>query len=107
MTINALSAANAYKNQLKLQQTLEDAAGGGEAGTAKSAFAQMMEDTAKTAIENQYQTEALKIDSLTGGKVDLADLVSAVSSAELTLSTVVAIRDKVISAYQDIIRMPI
>ena len=45
------------------------------------------------------------MDSLTG-KVDLADLVTAVSNAELSLNTVIAIRDKVIGAYQDIIRMP-
>ncbi|NBX04163.1 MAG: flagellar hook-basal body complex protein FliE, partial [Alphaproteobacteria bacterium] len=47
------------------------------------------------------------MEALTGGKVDLTDLVTAVSSAELTLNTVVAVRDKVINAYQEIIRMPI
>jgi flagellar hook-basal body complex protein FliE len=33
--------------------------------------------------------------------------VTAVNNAELTLDTVVAIRDKVIGAYQDIMKMPI
>jgi flagellar hook-basal body complex protein FliE len=33
--------------------------------------------------------------------------VTAVSQAETTLQTVVAVRDKVIAAYQDIIKMPI
>ena len=32
---------------------------------------------------------------------------SAVNSAELTLDTVVAVRDKVIAAYQSIMKMPI
>jgi flagellar hook-basal body complex protein FliE len=33
--------------------------------------------------------------------------VMSVSNAEVMLQTVTAIRDKVISAYQDIIRMPV
>ena len=40
-----------------------------------------------------------------GGKI--TDVVTAVSSAEQSLSTVMAIRDQVISAYQEIMRMPI
>ena len=34
-------------------------------------------------------------------------VVTAVAEAELTLQTVVTIRDKVIEAYRDIMRMPI
>ena len=41
------------------------------------------------------------------GKADIVDVVSAVNSAELTLDTVVAVRDKVIAAYQSIMQMPI
>ena len=33
--------------------------------------------------------------------------MEAVNAAELTLQTVVAVRDRMITAYQDIIRMPI
>ena len=40
-------------------------------------------------------------------KADLTDLVTSVTNAELTLQTVVAVRDRMISAYQDIIKMPI
>jgi flagellar hook-basal body complex protein FliE len=34
-------------------------------------------------------------------------VVTAVTNAELTLETVVAVRDRVVQAYQDILRMPI
>ena len=37
---------------------------------------------------------------------DITDLVTSIANAELALNTIVTIRDKVISAYQDIIRMP-
>lgn len=41
------------------------------------------------------------------GKADVTDVVTAVSNAEMTLQTIVAVRDRVINAYQDILRMPI
>ena len=41
------------------------------------------------------------------GQADLTEVVMAVNNAELTLQTVVAIRDKVVEAYQEIVRMPI
>jgi flagellar hook-basal body complex protein FliE len=41
------------------------------------------------------------------GKADLVDVVTSVASAETSLETVMSIRDQVISAYQEILRMPI
>jgi flagellar hook-basal body complex protein FliE len=41
------------------------------------------------------------------GEADLTDVVTAVTNAELTLQTVVSVRDRLISAYQEIMRMPI
>jgi len=41
------------------------------------------------------------------GKGDLVDVVTAISAAEMSLETVVAVRDQAISAYQEIMRMPI
>ena len=41
------------------------------------------------------------------GKAELVDVVTAVASAQASLETVMAVRDQVISAYQEIMRMPI
>jgi flagellar hook-basal body complex protein FliE len=41
------------------------------------------------------------------GKADLQQVVEAVTAAELGLSTVTAVRDRVVAAYQEIMRMPI
>jgi flagellar hook-basal body complex protein FliE len=41
------------------------------------------------------------------GKTELIDVVTAISAAEASLETVIAVRDQVISAYQEIMRMPI
>ncbi|NNG03340.1 MAG: flagellar hook-basal body complex protein FliE [Inquilinus sp.] len=75
-------------------------------GAAEGAFGDLVRDligdtAAAGAASEKVATEAL------AGQADLAEVVMAVNNAELTLQTVVAIRDKVIEAYQEIIRMPI
>lgn len=104
MDSGTLSAVNAYKNQLKLIQQ-------GDGMPANDGMQPSFMDTLKEitadAIRTQKNAEALQMDAMTGGNVDLTDLVTAVADAELTVNTVVAVRDRVISAYQDIMRMPI
>ncbi len=41
------------------------------------------------------------------GTADLREVVTAVTNAEVTLQTALAIRDRVIQAYKDVISMPI
>ena len=41
------------------------------------------------------------------GKADLTEVITAVTNAELTLQTATSVRDKVVQAYQEILRMPI
>ncbi len=69
-------------------------------------FSELIQQLATSSKDNVYKAEATSTAALTG-KAGLNDLVQAVANAELTVQTVVAIRDRVISAYQDIIRMPI
>ncbi|HYI90361.1 MAG TPA: flagellar hook-basal body complex protein FliE [Beijerinckiaceae bacterium] len=42
-----------------------------------------------------------------GGKADIVDVVTAVAESEAALETLVAVRDRVIAAYEEIMRMPI
>jgi flagellar hook-basal body complex protein FliE len=103
--MTALAATKAYANVQKALtvdpgqaagQTLSP--GGGFGDILKSAMTDAMQASknAETQMVNQAQ-----------GKAQLIDVVTAVSSAEQSLSTVMAIRDQVISAYQEIMRMPI
>ncbi len=41
------------------------------------------------------------------GKSNMVDVVTAVSETEVAIDAVVAVRDKVINAYEEIMRMPI
>jgi flagellar hook-basal body complex protein FliE len=69
-------------------------------------FASLLKDGAKAAIEAGKSSEDMSKQAL-AGKADVRDVVAAVNNAELTLQTVVAVRDKVISAYNEILHMPI
>jgi flagellar hook-basal body complex protein FliE len=104
MAINPMAASAAYQNQQKMLNGLSDDTP--EAGNGPS-FMDMVQGALKSASDTQNASEALQTQSLTGGKVELTDLVTAVANAELSLSTVVAVRDKVINAYNDIIKMAI
>ena len=44
---------------------------------------------------------------MVNGRGDMIDVVTAISQTELAMDTMVAVRDRVISAYEEIMRMPI
>jgi flagellar hook-basal body complex protein FliE len=64
----------------------------------------------KRAIEGAVETGRQADTASTGalmGTVSVTDTVLALSRAEMALQTAVAVRDRVIAAYQDVMRMPI
>ena len=97
-----LMAARAYGAAIKQSDTL--AKGTSEAGGAD--FGKMLQG----ALEQTYNSTKTAENTMVAqqqGKAELIDAVTAVSSAETSLQSVIAIRDQVISAYQEIMRMPI
>ncbi|NKD55840.1 MULTISPECIES: flagellar hook-basal body complex protein FliE [unclassified Haematospirillum] len=69
-------------------------------------FGDMVRSSLKEAVQVQRTAEAVSLRGI-AGEADMRDVVLAVSNAETTLNTVVAIRDRVVSAYQEILKMPI
>ncbi|MEZ5937991.1 MAG: flagellar hook-basal body complex protein FliE [Hyphomonadaceae bacterium] len=59
------------------------------------------------AVQNAGSTAEGAIVGAAMGNADMVDVVTAVAAAEASLETVMAVRDEVIRAYQDIMRMPI
>ena len=104
MTINPANAAAAYKSAARAALPTGPVAAKEAAGPS---FGEMVENAAKEALTTAKGAETLGIKAAAGAPVELTDVVTAVSNAEVTLQTVVAVRDKVIAAYQDIMRMPI
>jgi flagellar hook-basal body complex protein FliE len=77
--------------------------GGGEPAVT---FGGVLEKVMTDALAAGQRSEAAATQAVIG-QANLQDVVEAVNAAEVTLQTVVALRDRMISAYQEIIRMPI
>jgi flagellar hook-basal body complex protein FliE len=77
-----------------------------DAGAAAPSFGALLEQTLSGAIDAGRKGEATATAAVSG-QTSLQDVVEAVNAAELTLQTVVAVRDRMIAAYQEILRMPI
>ena len=69
-------------------------------------FTELLAQTLDSAVDAGRHSEAMAQKAALG-TADLQDLVEAVNAAELSLQSVVAVRDRIIGAYQDIMRMPI
>lgn len=95
------NAAAAYANAAG--QGLKSAAKPGEA--EGPSFGDVLKEAAEGAIDTMHRGEAMTAKGVVG-KADLTDVVNAVTNAEMTLQAVVNVRDRVISAYQEILRMP-
>lgn len=105
MPINFSDAVSAYRKAVA-----RDAIPGGPAevkpGTPATGFEDVLREATQGAITDLKAGEQQSL-AAAAGAADLTDVVTAVGKAELTLQTVVAVRDKVIQAYQEILRMPI
>jgi flagellar hook-basal body complex protein FliE len=75
-------------------------------GSPLPSFGAMLEQTMSDAIAAGHRGEAAATEAA-AGKASLQAVVEAVNAAELSLQTVVAVRDRMIAAYQEILRMPI
>lgn len=76
------------------------------AAPQQSGFAEMLTNVMGDMTTATRGAEAQMAASVQG-QGSLIDVVTAVSSAEASLETVMAVRDQVIQAYQEIMRMPI
>jgi len=101
MTIAPSAAAAAYQAVAKIgadSAATGVSAGGGAGGDFSQFLTQAMNDAVSTMKTGEQMTA-----NQATGQTDIVNVVNAVNNAELTLDTVVAIRDKVISAYQNIL----
>lgn len=99
MPVNDISGAiAAYGNVAKSPSA-------GAAGEGVN-FLEMVQQGVDNSTQTLKAAEQAGIGAL-NGEVSLDELAVAIANAETTLQTVVAVRDRVIGAYQDIIKMPI
>ncbi|PNU02730.1 flagellar hook-basal body complex protein FliE [Novosphingobium guangzhouense] len=116
MSIGSLDGISAYARAMRTTNPLSDTGqkvGSQSGGLAPSGglspgggFGAMVEGMVSQTGDALRNAETQSIKQI-GGKGDLIDVVTAIGAAETALDTVVAVRDRVVSAYSDIMKMQI
>jgi flagellar hook-basal body complex protein FliE len=96
MVITPSAAAEAYSRT----------AGGSASTGGPNSFGTAISQALDQAVQTGHAADDQAMKALSGGG-NLTDVVTALSHAEMTLQTATAIRDRVVQAYQDIMKMPI
>ena len=99
--IDPNSAASLYAKTSNVGQAAGKVSGGDEIS-----FAQFLKQGLADSIDTMKQGEKTSAQAVTG-QADLTEVVQAVTAAEITLQTVIAVRDRLVGAFQEIMRMPI
>ena len=100
----AYGNASRLINQAAKPQTDLTALAGSNGGG--NSFADMLAQQVQGVVDAGRASDAMAID-MVNGKASVVDMVTALSETEIAIETMVTIRDRVISAYEEIMRMPI
>jgi flagellar hook-basal body complex protein FliE len=98
-------AANAYAS---LGRILESGVpGAGKAPEAAGpSFGAVLKDAIGSVMDAGRKSDAQTL-AMASGKANVMDVVTAVAETDVAVSTLVSVRDRVIQAYEDIMKMPI
>ena len=98
------AAVLAYTNLARITDAASLARTGGD--QAGPGFASMLKDALGT-VSQAGQKADTQAQAMIAGKANVVDVVTAVAESEVAIDAVVSIHDKVIQAYEDIMKMPI
>jgi flagellar hook-basal body complex protein FliE len=96
-------AANAYANLARL---MDPGAAGKSPDAGGPSFGDLLKDAIGSVVEGGRKADQ-QTSAMAAGKANVMDVVTAVAETDVKVSTLVSVRDKVISAYEDIMKMPI
>jgi flagellar hook-basal body complex protein FliE len=98
-------AANAYASLAKIIGQPDGGAGKGTEAGGPS-FSAVLKDAIGNVVDAGKKSDAQSV-AMASGKANVMDVVTAVAETDVAVSTLVSVRDRVIAAYEDIMRMPI
>jgi len=102
---NAVTSAYNSAARLIADQGKSSLTGLGDKAQAPD-FGKLVTSGMQGVMDAGKVSDQLSLD-LVNGKANVVDVVTAISQTELAMESMVAVRDKVISAYEEIMRMPI
>jgi flagellar hook-basal body complex protein FliE len=96
-------AANAYATAARMLDT----GGAGKAtDTGGLSFGDVLKEAVGGVLDTGRKSDAQTV-AMASGKANIMDVVTAVAETDVAVSTLVSVRDKVIAAYEDIMKMAI
>jgi flagellar hook-basal body complex protein FliE len=109
-------AANSYASLARLTDSASGL-GGGLGGLTKQSgaggglgvgqdFGSMLKEAVGSVVETGRKSD-MQTQSMAAGKANVVDVVTAVAETEVAVNALVSVRDKVVAAYEEIMRMPI
>ena len=105
--ITALAAAKAYAAAQKAQGMGEPMPSlSGSSAPQQGGFGDLVKSAISDAVGASKHAEH-QMAAQVAGKAELVDVVTAITVSRLDSAAEMAVRDQVISAYQEIMRMPI
>jgi flagellar hook-basal body complex protein FliE len=102
-------AAGAYARLARITDPaagLSKPAGLTGAGDDNSSFGKMLKDAVGSVVQAGRASDA-QSQAMVTGKANIVDVVTAVAETETAVQALVSVRDKMINAYEEIIRMQI
>jgi flagellar hook-basal body complex protein FliE len=105
-TVAPTAAANAYAALARMgEQTANLGRTAAPASTGPE-FGAVLKDVIN-AVADAAQKSDSQAQAVATGKANMVDVVTAVAESETAIQTLVSVRDRVIAAYEDILKMPI
>ena len=106
LAVSSSGAASAYAkvqggSSIGAVDGIEDGSASGSSG-----FGSTLERALQDVVQTGHEADAKTIQGMSG-EGNITEVVMAVSRAQLALQSTVAIRDRVVQAYQDIMKMSI
>jgi flagellar hook-basal body complex protein FliE len=107
MPIPTAAAANAYAALSRMGADTANIANGlGATQGSGPNFSAVLKTVIDSVSEAAQKSDA-QAQSVANGKANMVDVVTAVAETETAVQTLVSVRDKVIAAYEDILKMQI
>jgi len=96
-------AANAYAAAAR---TLDTGAAAKPTDAGGPSFSDVLKDAVGGVLDAGRKSDSQTV-AMASGKANVMDVVTAVAETDVAVSTLVSVRDKVIAAYEDIMKMAI
>jgi flagellar hook-basal body complex protein FliE len=100
------AATSAYSNASRLISQAAKPNTDIVASAPGGTFAEMLAQNVQGVIDQGNNSDKLAMD-MVSGKANVVDMVTALTETEMAIESMVTLRDRVITAYEEIMRMPI